>query len=140
MQRSLAALTALALFALPACSQHQTETAERSVSPLIGTWVRDGDTPKPDPNNPQFTRLSFAPDGGLTAKYVAAGGALAGIIAKAPKIQTEQDTYATPDQATLSIAEGSSHREYQYRVSGSKLYLTPTGTGDAAVFSKSDES
>jgi hypothetical protein len=122
---------------LAGCTPHEAKTAERSLSPLIGTWTRDGDVPKPDPKAPQFTELSFTPDGGLSATYVAAGGALAGVIGKAPKVQTEQDTYATPDANTLRIAEGTSHREYQYRVSGGKLYLTPSGASDAAVFTKS---
>jgi hypothetical protein len=122
---------------LAGCTPHETKTAERSLSPLIGTWTRDGDVPKPDPKAPQFTELRFTPDGALSATYVAAGGALAGVIGKAPKVQTEQDTYATPDADTLRIAEGSSHREYQYRVSGGKLYLTPAGASDAAVFTKS---
>ena len=121
---------------LTACTPHETKTAERSLSPLIGTWTRDGDVPKPDPKAPQFTQLTFTPDGGLSATYVAAGGALAGLIGKAPKVQTEEDTYATPDGTTLRIAEGSSHREYQYHVSGGKLYLTPSGASDAAVFTK----
>jgi hypothetical protein len=85
-------------------------TPGRSVSPLVGTWTRDG--------------------------ALAAGGALAGVIGKAPKVQSEQDTYTTPDASTLRIAEGSSHREYQFRVSGGKLFLTPSGAGEAAVFTK----
>jgi hypothetical protein len=122
---------------LAACTPHEAKTAERSLSPLVGTWTRDGDVPKPDPKAPQFTELTFTPDGSLAATYVAAGGALAGVIGKAPKVQTEQDTYATPDGTTLRIVEGSSHREYQYRVSGGKLYLTPAGASGAAVFTKS---
>jgi len=133
-------LSAFAAVVFSACSQHATKTAERSVSPLMGTWVRDGDTPKPDTKNPQFTRLTFAADGSLAAKYVAAGGALAGVVDKAPKVMSEQDTYATAGSSTLRIAEGSSHRAYQYRVSGSKLYLTEEGGSDAAVFSKSNDS
>lgn len=127
-------IAACAAFA--ACTQHEAKTAERSLSPLVGTWTRDGDVPKPDPKAPQFTELTFTPDGALAATYVAAGGALAGVIGKAPKVQSEQDTYETPDANTLRIAEGTSHREYQYRVSGGKLYLTPSGASDAAVFSK----
>jgi hypothetical protein len=134
----------LAGIAFTACSQpaantseHAAKTAERTVSPLVGTWTRDGDVPKPDPKSPQFTELRFTPDGSLDASYVAAGGALAGVISKAPKIQSEQDTYSTPEPNTLRIAEGSSYREYQFRITDGKLYLTPSGAGDAAMFSKS---
>lgn len=130
---------AMASIALTACSEHAQKTAERSVSPLIGTWTRDGDVPKPDAKVPQFTKLAFTSDGSLSATYVAAGGALAAVVGKAPKIQTEEDTYSTPDDKTLRIAEGSSHREYGFRVSDGKLYLTASGAGDAAVFSKAAE-
>jgi len=129
-------LPVLICIALGACSEHSAKTAE-SVSPLVGTWTRDGDVPKPDSKSPQFTQLTFAPDGSLAATYVAAGGALAGVIDKAPKVRDEQDTYATPDASTLRIIEGSSQREYQFRIAGGKLYLTPSGASDAAVFTKS---
>jgi hypothetical protein len=118
-----------------ACSDHDTKTAERSVSPLIGTWMRDGDPPKPDPNNPQFTRLTFAADGKLAARYVEAGGALSSVIAKAPKMKSENDTYTTAD-TNLHIAEGTSKLDFTFRIDGSKLYLTPSGGSDAAVFTK----
>jgi hypothetical protein len=129
-------LTSLACAAFAACSAHETQTAERSVSPLIGTWMRDGDPPKPDPNNPTFTRLTFAADGALTARYIEAGGALAGIIAKAPKMKSEKDTYATPDATTLKVAEGTTNLTFTYKIDGGKLYLTPSGGDSAAVFTK----
>jgi hypothetical protein len=120
---------------LYACSAHEQKTAARTVSPLIGTWTRDGDTPKSSSSGgPQFTKLTFAPDGKLAATYVAGG--VGALIGSSPSVKAEHDTYATRDRSTLSIAEGSSHRDYAYRVSGSKLYLTPPGGGDAAVFSK----
>lgn len=138
MQRVLSLPASLLLaLALGACSEHAAKTAERSVSPLVGSWTRDGDVPKPDPKAPEFTALTFAPDGSLAATYVAAGGALAGVVDKAPKVRSEQDSYTTPDATTLRIAEGTSHREYSFRVSGGKLYLTPSGASEAAVFSKS---
>lgn len=137
MKRPFHFLLALSLsIAFAGCTEHAQKTAERSVSPLVGTWTLDGDVPKPDPKVPQFTKLTFAPDGSLAAEYVAAGGALAGVIAKAPKIKKEDDTYVTPDHSTVRIAEGSSHREYTFRVSEAKLYLTPSGASDAAVFTK----
>ena len=120
---------------LAACSAHDTKTAERSVSPLIGTWMRDGDTPKPDPNAPQFTRLTFAADGKLAARYVAAGGALANVLDKAPTMKSENDTYTTSD-TNLRIAEGTRNLEFTFRIESGKLYLTPPGGSDAAVFSK----
>jgi hypothetical protein len=121
--------------ALSACGQHAEKTAERSVSPLIGTWTRDGSTPKGNASDgPQFTKLTFAADGSLQASYVAGG--LGAIVGSSPSVKSENDTYRTPNTSTLSIAEGTTHRDYAYRVSGTKLYLTPPGGGDAAVFTK----
>jgi hypothetical protein len=125
----------LTVFAFAACSEHAMKTMERSVSPLLGTWTRDGDTPKGSNNGgPQFTKLTFAADGKLSASYVAAG--LGAIMGSLPSVKSENDTYATPSATTLSIAEGSTHRNYSYRVSGPKLYLSPPGGGEAAVFTK----
>lgn len=125
-----------ACIALSACSPHAEKTAEGSVSPLIGTWTRDGKTVKGGgPGGPQFTALTFGPDGSLKASYVSSS--LGAVIGTAPSIKTENDTYATPGGSKLSIAEGTTHLAYTYRVSGSKLYLTPLGGGDAAVFTKS---
>jgi hypothetical protein len=135
LQRSsaLAALAACIIFA--ACSEHAEKTAERSVSPLVGTWTRDGNTPKgTGGSGPQFTKLTFAPDGSLSASYVAGG--VGALIGSAPSVKTENDTYATPGDSKLSIAEGTTHLAYTYRVSGSKLYLTAPGGSDAAVFTK----
>jgi hypothetical protein len=129
---ALVALTASALLA--ACSPHTEKTAERSVSPLVGTWTRDGDTPKSGGSGPQFTKLTFTPDGSLNASYVAGG--IGAAIGSSPSVKTENDTYATPGGSKLSVAEGTTHLDYAYRVSGSKLYLTPPGGGDAAVFTK----
>lgn len=124
----------LALAVFSGCSQHAEKTAERSASPLIGTWTRDGNTPAGNDNGgPQFTKLTFAADGSLSASYVAAG--LGAIVGGSPKVKSENDTYTTSD-ATLKIAEGTTHRDYTYRVDGGKLYLTPPGGGDAAVFTK----
>jgi hypothetical protein len=119
---------------LGACSAHEQKTATRAVSPLIGTWTRDGDTPKGNASGgPQFTKLTFAPDGSLAATYVAGG--VGALIGSAPSVKAENDTYRS-DASKVSIAEGTTHRQYAYRVSGAKLYLTPPGGGDAAVFSK----
>ncbi len=126
---------AIVALSLTACSQHAAQTAERSVSPLIGTWTRDGDTPHGSSDGgPQFTKLRFAPDGSLSASYVAGG--IGTMIGTSPSVKSENDTYKTPGDSTLSIAEGTTHRDYSYRVSGSKLYLTPPGGGEAAVFTK----
>ena len=142
MLRTITLIAAvLALAGNVACSPHDEKTAERSVSPLIGTWTRDGGTPKPDPKNPEFTKLTFTSDGKLAVTYVAAGGALAGVIAKAPKIEHEGDTYTTSGKATLRVSEGTSQRDYQYRVADGKLYLTPAGDGgDAQIYSKGSDS
>jgi len=125
----------VALATLSACSEHAAKTAARSVSPVIGTWTRDGDIPKSrTAGGPQFTKLTFGADGALQANYVAGG--VGALIGGSPAVKAEHDTYATADSAKLSIAEGTAHRDYSYRVSGSKLYLTPPGGGDAAVFTK----
>lgn len=134
----LLAAAVLAALIGAGCSRHEEKTAERSTSPLIGTWMRDGGTPKPGGGGPAFTELRFAADGSLTARYVAGGG-LAAIGAAASKEKTENDTYRMAD-TTLRIAEGSTERAYDFRVSGGKLYLTPHGDGDAAVFSKTTSS
>jgi hypothetical protein len=126
---------AAACLTFSACTAHEAKTVERSASPLVGSWTRDGDVPKPDPKDPEFTRLTFAADGSLSAEYVAAGGALAGVIGKAPKIQHERDSYVV-HASTIRIAEGSSYREYGYRIDDGKLYLTPSGGSDAATFTK----
>ncbi len=138
--RSKRALILMVTVALVACDSHGAKTAERTVSPLIGTWTRDGDVPKPNPKDPEFTKLTFAPDGTLAAQYVAAGGALAGVIGKAPKIESERDSYETREGSTLRIAEGSSYREYAFTISDGKLHLTPSGGSDGATFSKSGAS
>ncbi len=137
MHRMRIAAALLALAALPACGAHAAKTAERSVSPLIGTWTRDGNTPKgTGASGPQFTKLTFRADGKLSADYVAGGvGALLG---SSPSVKSENDTYATPGEAKLSIAEGTTHLAYTYRVDGVKLYLTPPGASDAAVFTKAE--
>ena len=135
--RQFSALFALAAYVLTSCSDHAEKTTERAVSPLIGTWARDGNTTKSAGiDGPQFTKLTFAADGSLNASYVAGG--VGALIGGSPSIKSENDTYATPGGAKLSIAEGTRHLAYSFRVSGSKLYLTPLGGGDAAVFTKAD--
>ncbi len=134
--RMRAAAAALTMLTVAACSSASTKQATREVSPLAGTWLRDGDTPAPKPNDPEFTRLSFEADGTLKASYVAAGGALAGVIKKAPKILEEDDSYAIVDSKTVRITEGTTPREYTYDAHDGKLYLTSASGGDAVVFSK----
>jgi hypothetical protein len=130
-------LALLAALFCAGCSEHAEQTAERSVSPLIGTWTRDGNTPKmASDDGPQFTKLTFSADGSLSASYVAAG--IGAAIGTTPSIKTENDTYKTPGGNKLSIAEGTRHLAYTYRVDGAKLYLTPPGGSDAAQFSKAD--
>jgi hypothetical protein len=132
--RALIALTVACT--LNACGSAAQKQATREVSPLAGTWTRDGDVPAPKANNPEFTRLSFKADGTLEASYVAAGGALAGVIKKAPKVMQEQDSYSIIDAKTVRITEGSSARDYAYDTHDGKLYLTAPDGGDAAIFSK----
>jgi hypothetical protein len=129
------ACSVLLALALAGCSQHADQTAARSVSPLIGTWTRDGNTSKSGGSgDPQFTKLTFTSDGSLKASYVAGG--VGAVIGSSPSVKSENDNYSTPSDSKLSIAEGTSHLDYSYRVDGSKLYLTPSGGGDAAVFTK----
>jgi hypothetical protein len=131
--RIVAALLSAAT--MSACSAHAEKTAARTVSPLIGTWTRDGNTTKGGSSGgPQFTKLTFTPNGALKANYVAGG--IGAIIGSSPNVKAENDTYSTSDGSKLSIAGGTTHRDYSYHVSGSKLYLTPPGGGDAAVFTK----
>ncbi len=117
--RRLACLSLVLLLA--ACSGTSTKQATRELSPLAGTWTRDGDVPAPRPSDPQFTQLSFEADGTLKASYVAAGGALAGVVKKAPKVLEERDTYAIVDDKTVRITEGSTARDYGYDAHGGKL-------------------
>lgn len=130
----LLAVAVLAALVVPACSRHTERTAERAFSPLIGTWTRDGNVGKAGGDaGPQFTKLTFKPDGRLAASYVAGG--LGAIVGNAPSVKSENDTYSTSGDATLSIAEGTRHLTYTYRVDGNTLYLTPSGGGDVAQFS-----
>jgi hypothetical protein len=134
--RVLGAITLVG--ALGACNSTAQKQTTRELSPLAGTWARDGDVPAPKANAPEFTRLSFKADGTLEASYVAAGGALAGIVKKAPKIMQEHDSYSIVDAKTVRITEGSSARDYAYDTHDGKLYLTPPDGGEAAVFSKTE--
>lgn len=126
--------------AVSACSGAAQKQASREASPLAGTWTRDGDVPTPKANEAEFTLLSFKADGTLRASYVAAGGALAGVIKKAPKVMQEQDAYSIVDSKTVRITEGSSARDYTYDTHDGKLYLTSPNGGQAAVFSKTESS
>lgn len=131
--RIIAALLSAA--ALSACGAHAEQTAARTVSPLIGTWTREGNSTKAhNAGGPRFTKLTFTPNGTLKANYVAGG--IGAIIGSSPSVKHENDTYSTSEASKLSIAEGTTHRDYSYRVSGSKLYLTPPSGGDATVFTK----
>ncbi len=134
LARALVATTLASTLA--ACGSAAQKQATREVSPLAGTWTRDGDVPAPKADHPEFTLLSFKADGTLEASYVAAGGALAGVIKKAPKVMKEHDSYSIVDAKTVRITEGSSARDYAYDTHDGKLYLTAPDGGDAAVFSK----
>src|SRR6185437_14625738 len=101
-----------------------------SLSPLLGTWTRDGSiTMKPGSDGPEFTKLTFRSDGTVYAGYVAGG--LGAIVGGSPSVKNENDTY-TISGDTISIAEGSRHLNYSYRVDGTKLFLTREGASDAA--------
>jgi hypothetical protein len=65
---------------MSACSAHEAKTAARTVSPLIGTWTRNGNSTKgQNSGGPQFTKLTFKPNGSLKANYVAGDiGAIVG--------------------------------------------------------------
>ena len=119
--------------------KHDVKTVERATSPLVGSWLRDGDIPPPSANVPQFVEFVFRADGNVLVTYEAAAGALAGIVRAAPKIRKENDTYATTGQNTLHLREGTSQRVFTYVVRDGKLTLTSRSGGDAIVFGKSGD-
>ena len=135
--RLLRALTAALSCALSiSCGTHTGQTVERSISPLVATWTRDGDTASGGPGGPQFTKLTFAADGSLQASYV--DGGLGAAIGGSPSVKAENDTYRLPGGSNFSIAEGTRHLGYTYRISGSQLYLTPEGGSEALVFTRAE--
>ncbi len=135
MRVLIVAAALLAGCVLVACSRHAEKTVERAASPILGAWTRDGNVAKAGGDaGPQFTKLTFAADGSLGASYVAGG--IGPVLGSSPSVKSENDTYATSGESTLTVAEGSRHLTYTYRVDGSKLYLTPAGGGDIAEFSK----
>lgn len=137
-ERARCVLILLALLA--GCSgakQAATEGAanvKNAVSPVVGSWTINGDVPAPKPNLPQFVRLHFSADGKLDASYVAAGGALAGVVNTPTKLKNEHDSYTLGDEKTLSIIEGSRSLDFSYDVRDGKLFLTPKGQSEAMVY------
>lgn len=139
---SLVLSASLLLFAaaLSACSAAQQAAskagadAKNAVSPIVGSWKLNGDTPPPRPNLPQFVRLDFKPDGRLEASYVAAGGALAAVLNTPSKLKTEHDSYTLDDGKHLSIVEGSRSLDYTYDVRDGKLFMTSNGDSTATVY------
>jgi len=122
---------------LISCGSHAAQTVERSLSPLIATWTRDGNTPAGGSGaGPQFTALTFGADGSVRASYIAGG--LGPAIGSSPSVKAESDTYQLVGGSGLSVAEGTRHLGYTYRVSGSKLYLTPEGESEAQVFTRAN--
>lgn len=120
---------------LAACSAHEAASVRRAASPLIGKWTRQGNVPSPaGKGTPEFAALTFAADGKLKATYAAGG--VGSLVGAAPSVKSENDTYTTSGDAHLSIAEGSRHLEYSYRVDGNTLYLTPSGSSEADQFTK----
>jgi hypothetical protein len=120
-------LTALA-WACAGCSH-----AETALSPIVGTWKINGDTPAPSANLPQFTTLAFKSDGSLEASYVAATGALGHIVNSSPQIKHEHDTY-TIKNSSVHIIEGSRALDYAYEIHDDRLLLTPTNDDTAVVY------
>ena len=115
-----------------------SSAAQRAVSPLIGTWRINGAVPQPQPDMPQFTQLTFRRDGTLDASYVAAGGALAGVIKSAPKVRQEQDSYTPIGKRRVRIIEGSRSLSYSYDVRDEKLFLRSPDSDTPTVFVKVD--
>jgi hypothetical protein len=111
--------------------------AENAVSPIVGRWRINGDEPAPQPSLPQFVSLDFETDGTLDASYVAAGGALAGIVKTDPKVKSERDSYALSGSNGLRIVEGSRALSFTYEVRAGKLFLTPPGESQAIDCAKS---
>ena len=108
--------------------------AKNAVSPIVGSWQINGDTPAPKANLPQFVRLAFLPNGKLEASYVAAGGALASVIKTPSKLKTEHDSYTLGDGKSLSIVEGSRALDYTWDARDGKLFLTAKGDDTATVY------
>jgi hypothetical protein len=121
----------LACTLLTAC---HSSTAQRAVSPLIGTWQINGAMPEPDANMPRFTQFTFRRDGTLDASYVAAGGALASVVKSSSQVRQEHNTYTLVGKRHLRIIEGSRSLEYTYEVRDGKLFLSGPGSDTPTVY------
>lgn len=138
--RRLCAGGVLAALALSGC---HSSAVQRQFSPLIGSWTLNGSAPAPDPNMPKFTALTFHRNGNLDATYVAAGGALAGVVHTNPKTGSENDTYSIVSRHHLRIVEGSRSLDYTYHVRDGKLFLRSASgddDGTSTVFRKVNSS
>ena len=113
-----------------------SSAAQRAVSPLIGLWQVNGPLPEPDANLPRFTQLTFRRNGTLDASYVAAGGALAGLVKSASQVRQEQDSYTLVGKHHLRIIEGSRSLEFRYDVRDGKLFLTWPNADSATVYAR----
>ncbi len=127
------ATAALALSGLSAC---HSSALQRQISPLMGAWQINGDAPAPDPNYPRFTALTFHRDGTLDATYVAAAGALAGVVKMNQKMAQEHDTFTLLRHHRVRVVEGSRSLDYSYQVNDGKLYLRSSSDGTPTVFRK----
>jgi len=134
-------LAGLAFAALLAgCSEKSasetTDSAQRTVSPLIGAWSVAGDPPAASGARPSFTKLRFEADGTLEASYVAAGTSVKRVASGASAVKDENDSYTIVPPKRVRITEGTRALEYTYDVHDDKLYLTPAGGDAATVFAK----
>ena len=133
----------VAVFLLAACTRDQAShagaEAKNAVSPIEGAWMINGAIPPPKANLPQFVRLDFRTNGKLVASYVAAGGALAGIMATTPKTKSEVDSYTLDGPDKVSIIEGARALQFTYAVRDAKLFLTASGESAATVYQRAGD-
>jgi hypothetical protein len=117
-----------------------SQSVSRNLSPVIGNWQIQGDTPAADANMPRFTALHFRRDGSLDARYVVASGALGGIIKSASKQAQETDSYVLVGKTHLRIIEGSRALEYTYDVHDGKLFIKSQDSNESTVYVHSHDS
>jgi len=135
----------IAVIVLASCTgardeaSHAGAEAKNAVSPIVGAWTINGDIPPPKANLPQFVRLDFQANGKLDASYVAAGGALAGVVNTTPKTKSERDSYTLDGSDHLSLIEGSRALDFTYAVRDRKLFLTRNDGSVATVYQRASE-
>lgn len=137
--RALATALLLAAGVVGCSEKHATEasdSAQRAVSPLVGSWHIAGEAPGSSGKLPNFTKLRFEQDGALAASYVAGATNVKSLAGGTGGTKDENDTYTIVPPKTVRITEGSRALDYTFDVHDEKLYLTPPGETAATVFAK----